>query len=474
MLRIAVVGGGAAGAAVVGEFLRRGVSRGAALTWYVGRTAKAGRGVAYSTENDGHLLNVRAANMGLFADDVAAFARYAQAAVPTAKYSDFLPRALYGEYVETTLGQLRLLHIAGCSVQLVANEAIVLERNGASFRIRSDDRLERAFDGVVLALGAPPAIPLPYVGGSAFAAGRYVLDPWNLPRLDEAPARVVVVGAGLTGIDVMLTAARRWPNAQLVSISRHGQLPAMHPPLPVAPFAYQDDLDRSLRALPSVRSWVRAVREAAADSQDWRAVIDGLRSSTTQLWQLLGNEERARFMRHVRWAWELLRHRMAPAVWEEIQALLESGQLRLIAGRIDNIEGAAPVHVHYRDRSDGTRQVIQGDLVVQTTGFQPLTPATPHRLLRQMLATGFAQVDELGLGLAADNDGRLISASGDPHTGLRALGPLLRGTFWECTALPEIRAWAARIVRELPREISCGPSFDARKERAVTRPLRSP
>jgi len=75
MQRIAIIGGGAAGAAVVGEFLRRGSDL--ELVWLAGRSPP-GRGVAYATTHGAHLLNVRASNMGLFADDVGGLVRYLQ------------------------------------------------------------------------------------------------------------------------------------------------------------------------------------------------------------------------------------------------------------------------------------------------------------------------------------------------------------------------------------------------------------
>jgi len=91
--RIAVIGGGAAGAAVVGEFLRRG-SAACELVWLTGSSAP-GRGVAYATNNAMHLLNVRAANMGLFADDAGALLRFLEARCTPALPGDSNSRAEY-------------------------------------------------------------------------------------------------------------------------------------------------------------------------------------------------------------------------------------------------------------------------------------------------------------------------------------------------------------------------------------------
>jgi uncharacterized NAD(P)/FAD-binding protein YdhS len=262
-----------------------------------------------------------------------------------------------------------------------------------------------------------------------------------------------VIGAGLTGTDIILKAAQRWPNAHIVSISRHGRLPGNHSCEPAAPYDMQSDLLEILRAQPSIRQRMRTLRETIEDAPDWRAVIDGLRSANVELWQSLNVDERARFLRHVRWAWELARHRMAPAAADAIGQLLASGRLELLAGRIRRVESDKSVVITYRDRSNGEDRDFNADLVVQTTGFQPLTEATPHRLLRHVLKGGLVRIDELGLGLDSDANGSLLRADGRPLPGVRALGTLLRGALWECTALPEIRTAAAKIVRELPREL---------------------
>ena len=53
---------------------------------------------------------------------------------------------------------------------------------------------------------------------------------------------------------------------------------------------------------------------------------------------------------------------------------------------------------------------------------------------------------------------------GTAEGGMRVIGTLLRGTLWECTALPEIRTMAARFARELPFELGRGrkPGSSAR------------
>jgi len=449
--RIAVIGGGAAGAAVVGEFLRRG---GAAceLVWLTGRSTP-GRGVAYATNNALHLLNVRAANMGLFADDAGALLRFLEARCTPALPGDFLPRAAFGDYVEATLAQL--MASGRVRLELQACEAVAIERGPAGgYSVETDEGARITVDGVVLAIGALPPVPIAEVGDEAIASGLYLPDPWMVPSLERAPQDIAVLGSGLTAVDVILSAATKWPEARIIALSRHGRLPAAHGAAPAKPYAHQAQLIEEMRAAPSIRRWVSMVRESLRDDgQDWRSVVDGLRPATVELWRSLDIAQRRRFLRHVRWVWEIARHRMAPQTAQVIERLQDEGRLRVVAGRVRRIEGSAPLAMTYRRRDDGTTRRLSVDLAIQATGLQTAVQRTSHRLLRQMFESRLVRADRQGLGIDADTAGRVMRADGTAEAGIRVIGTLLRGTLWECTALPEIRALAARFARELPFEL---------------------
>jgi uncharacterized NAD(P)/FAD-binding protein YdhS len=449
--RIAVVGGGAAGAAVVGEFLRRG---GAAceLVWLTGRSAP-GRGIAYATNNAMHLLNVRAANMGLFADDAGALLRFLEARCTPALPGDFLPRAAFGDYVEATLAQL--MASGDARLQLVASEAVSVERlDAGGYCVGTDEGTRIAVDGVVLAIGALPPVPIAEVDGEAIASGRYLPDPWKVPFLGRAPQDIAVLGSGLTAVDVILSAATKWPGGRIIALSRHGRLPAAHGAAPAKPYIHQAQLIEEMKAVPSIRRWVNMVRESLRDDgQDWRSVVDGLRPVTVELWRSLDVPQRRRFLRHVRWVWEVARHRMAPQTAQAIERLQDERRLRVVAGRVRRIEGSGPLTMTYRRRDDGTTRQLTVDVAIQATGLQTAVQRTSHRLLQQMFESRLVRADRQGLGIDADTAGRVMRADGTAAPGLRVIGTLLRGTLWECTALPEIRTMAAKFARELPIEL---------------------
>ncbi|MFD0663700.1 FAD/NAD(P)-binding protein [Thermocatellispora tengchongensis] len=106
---------------------------------------------------------------------------------------------------------------------------------------------------------------------------------------------------------------------------------------------------------------------------------------------------------------------------------------------------------------DGPRELDVG-WVVNGTG--PGSPADRDPLLAGLIAAGEARPDPLGLGLATAASGALLDAAGRPHDRLFTLGPTLRGTLYETTAIPEIRAQAARLARRLVDSVAAAGRAD--------------
>ena len=99
-MRIAIVGGGASGTLVAANLLRS-TDRTIDVVVYDEREA-LGRGVAYSTTDPNHLLNVRAKQMSAIVGDPDHFLRFAACG-----RDDFAPRATYGDYLATVLAEAR-------------------------------------------------------------------------------------------------------------------------------------------------------------------------------------------------------------------------------------------------------------------------------------------------------------------------------------------------------------------------------
>lgn len=451
MADIAIIGGGAAGAAVFGELLRRPPQRGT-IHWITGCVAP-GRGVAYATEDERHLLNVRAAGMGLFVDQKDDFLEHASRCLGHAHGADFLPRRLFGEFIQAQVcARMSEAQARGVRFQVHPVKAAAVHREAArGYRVELAHGEALAAESVVLAIGSLAPRALKAVSAEALESGAYVLDPWNQKEPATPPRRVVVIGTGLTAVDALISAANRWPHAELVAVSRHGLLPFRHPAAPLAPYPYQEDLNNALLDCDGVRPMLRLIREALADPAgvDWRAVVDGMRPVNSLLWQGLTVAQRQQFLRHVRWVWEASRHRSAPASFEMVQALVESGRLQVHAARVLAVDGHGPLAVTVRSRATRLMSTIEADLVIQATGLDTAVAYARDPLLAQLLQAGLATPDPLQLGLAAEPDGRLLDTGGQPQAGFCGIGSLLRGSLWECTAMPEIRTAARRLADAL-------------------------
>lgn len=455
MADVAVIGGGAAGAAAFGELLTQ--FDGGTVHWIVGQQAP-GRGVAYATSEDVHLLNVRASAMGVFQEHAEDFIQHAARQLGQVKGTDFLPRRVFGDFIQAQLGsRIDGARRAGRSFRIhpqSAREIVARGDDGYAIRVGSDRWLE--VGQVVLAIGALAQRPLRTVSTTALASGAFELDPWRLDRHPHAPRRVMVIGTGLTAVDTLLSAAVRWPHAELVAVSRHGLLPFTHSTLPLVAFAAQEQLNRTLLSSTGPADMLREVRRAIGDAgdTDWRSIIDGMRSINAQLWQGLSLARRRQFLRHVRWIWEAARHRMAPQTGEAIHQLQEEGRLEVLAARVLDVDGTAPLQVTLRERATQLVSTVEADLVIQATGLDTAVAFGAHELLAQLLRDGLAVADPLQLGVLAGVDGRLLDANGRGQQGLYAIGSLLRGNLWECTAMPEIRSAAHRMAVHISRVAS--------------------
>jgi uncharacterized NAD(P)/FAD-binding protein YdhS len=452
---VGVVGGGLAGALTATHLLR--FARSPLQVIVVERRGELGRGIAYSTDEDAHLLNVPMERMSAFCDQPSHFADWATVHTghPQAPGA-YLPRRLYGDYVQDVLAEQerfaqggRLERIAGDVVDLCAGD-----RADAVEMVLSTGR-RVACDRVVLALGnlAPPR------PSWLIEDPRVIADPWARGAFEGCDeGTTLLVGTGLTAVDVALSLCRPGAQGKLVAVSGGGKLPFAQLP-GRREHAPPPRFEPGPLSLADVR---RRVRDHSArmesEGYDWRDVIDGLRPQISDLWRRLPPADRRRFVDVHSRAWELRRHRMAPEVAARVGMLRSEGRLSLMAGRVigarsngDAIEvelGPGTGARKHRDRPASPR-TLTVDRVVACTGPCSDIAQTPDPLVRRLLATGWAAPDALGLGLCCGPRGELLNAAGRTHEHVYALGPLLRGELWETTAAGEIRTQAEQLASVL-------------------------
>ncbi|MGO1073490.1 FAD/NAD(P)-binding protein [Lysobacter sp. CA199] len=444
-MRITIVGAGFSGSALASE-LARNAGPGVELC-LVGQPESYGRGVAYGEARPEHLLNVRASDLGATPDRPGGFADWLN--LTDRARGSYLPRLLYGEYLHAQLQTAVVGSTAAFSQ--IRHEAIAVERASAGFRVHLADGSDFVSDRVVLALGALPPQPLPGVGPRLAVHSSYLGWPWQDGAIDAiAPdARLLIVGTGLTMADVVITLQRRGHRGPIVALSRHGLLPRAHgetpPPAVALPPAVLHALDRH-----APRELSRALRTLAPVVADWRSLVDALRPHLQNFWQGLPTAQRASFLRHLRSYWEIVRHRIAPQLAEELQALRDSGQLQVRAGRLLRARrGDDAVEALIRERGGQRLHTERFDALIRATGLDTDVERTTHPLIAHLRESGLVAADPLGLGLRSSAQFEVLDHKGVAVRGLYAIGPLLRAQLWEITAVPELRVAARELAGRL-------------------------
>lgn len=428
-LPVVIVGGGFSGAMLAARLAEREQA-----SVLIERDAVAGFGVAYGTALDAHRLNVRAGRMSAVADRPGDFADWLAAHHPAqADPNGFPPRRLYGLYVRDRLAATEAARPG--LIRRVTGTAAKID--GRAVILSDDRRIEGR--AVVLATGNPaPRTASPDQGG------RVVADPWAPDALasirpDEA---VLILGAGLTMVDVLLTLQARGWRGRATAVSRRGLLPRAHGSRHDAP------IDLPSEALTGPLSARLAAARRLAREHGWRRLMEGYRPITLALWRAATQGERARFLRHLRPWWDVHRHRLAPEIAAELDRLIAEGRLAVRAGRVLDVRTASDAVELRLSPRDGTAPLtLSAPWLIDCTG--PGHDATTAPLTAGLIAEGRARLAASGLGLDLDAAGRVLRADGAPDPGLLVLGPPARAAFWETIAVPDIRQRIEGLVRAL-------------------------
>jgi uncharacterized NAD(P)/FAD-binding protein YdhS len=414
------------------------------------RAIKFAHGTAYATEHNDHLLNVRAANMSAFAEQPDSFegwlrgcAMHDTARVRQTPAGVFASRSLYGRYLNAML-DVGMAGVAGSGrLRLVPEEVVDIVPGPGGWRLVFAGGAAQLVAGVVLAIG------------NLVSARRDTphqrFDPWAPQALSglRPGLPVLIVGTGLTTMDVVVALRAKGFDGPVIALSRRGLLPRRHTPAgPWRRPAFTLAERASLLAL--LRRIRREIAAARAQGVDWRAVIDSMRPDTALLWRGLPERDRARFLRHLRPYWDVHRHRLAPPVADQIDSMLASGYLRVLRGRLRGVEEAADHAVaEIQPRGDAaTRLEVQR--VIYATGVENAARCN-DRLLGSLRARGLVRFDSMGLGVDVTDAFQVIDAQGRASASMWALGPLVRGVFWECTAVPDIRVQVSQLALQVAR-----------------------
>ena len=460
---IAIVGAGFSGTLLSLHVLRRCPP--CTRVVLIERGGQFGRGQAYATGNPSHVLNVPAARMSAFHDRPTHFLDWLGAQGKCRGDGSpvtggcFVPRREFGAYVRHLLKEELRRPGLGGRLDLVRGEVVGLEACPDRLTLRFDrDRRGLTADLAVLAVGNFPSEPPPVPDPSFYDGPLYHPDPWApdaLAGLDpEAP--VLLIGTGLTMVDVVVSLLDADHRGPIHALSRRGLLPHRHGAAagssPKEPRSYPT-------ALGALARFLRAeARRGVEAGGTWQPVIDDLRPFVQDVWQAMSAADRARFLRHLRPWWDVHRHRMAPAVANRIGAARARGQLRIHAGRIQGFaEADGAARVRFRPRGGDRIEELAVARVVNCSGPGADYDRIAHPLVRALLRDGLVRPDPLRLGLDVTGTCALLDRQGAISRRLFAVGPATKGAFWEMTAVPDIRRQCEFLAAHLVTVIKPRP-----------------
>ncbi|TWI35781.1 FAD/NAD(P)-binding protein [Paracoccus sulfuroxidans] len=463
--RIVIVGGGFTGGSLAWQLARMQVP---ATIIVIEPREELGRGLAYSTQDPAHRLNVPAHRISLDPNRPEGFAEWLSSAqdngwiaddpeLLTADGERFPRREVFGQYVAHSLAPLldsgRIRHIRQRAVDAE------LEEDGSVLVHLSDDSTLRA-EVLVLATGHPaPAVP-PALRGLT-GNKRLVEDVYAPDRLAQVQgdARVLVLGAALTSADAISTLEAQGFRGQIRCLSRHGLRSRGH--RVIGRESREDFTDPAIRRPSELLRRIRhAITDDLAQGQSWHATMSRLRQQGAQIWAQLDEAGRQTLLRHARTFWDVHRYRLAPQAEAVIDRLVEAGRLEYLAGHLISAEAREDgISVSWRVRGSRAVQTEHFDHVIVTTGPAQGRCIEQSPFLGALARLGQITPDPLGLGLATTGGHHAMDASGRENARIMIAGPLARGHVGELVGAPECASHARNLAQDVARQLSLAPFF---------------
>jgi uncharacterized NAD(P)/FAD-binding protein YdhS len=414
-----------------------------------------GRGIAYGVRRPEYLLNVAARNMSAFPHEPDHFLQWLRTrsefeSTPEVELRErFAPRQIYGDYLRSIV-QHHLQspgEVTPASAEFVVGEAVDVEPREGGCLVRLADGSALEADRVVLALGNEPPAGLP--GAEALVNHpAWVGNPWQTweDRLPHHDGSIVILGTGLTAVDAIITLRALGWLGSIHAVSRHGWFPHSHFRGIEYPDFPPEGIDVSALGLDEL---VALIGEHCAIMHQRDAnpaiIVDKLRPYTQRIWSNFGRDERLTFAKEHAARWNVFRHRIAPDIHAQLTSSQLTGQLQVHAASIARLDASGDrILVELKDRES-----LDGDLVINATGPSAKFTATKSVLLQNLLGRGLVAPDATDMGVRVDPDHTVLNGTGERSPWLLALGPMLRGTYWETIAVPELRVQARRVAETL-------------------------
>lgn len=350
------------------------------------------KGIAYSTKNINHLLNVPAYLMGVKDEDREHFFKWLKTNGYPYEKHDFVPRQIFGIYLEDILqSALKIADEKGISYEFLNHEISDIKMLNEHYAIE-----EYAYNHCILATGV--------------RLKNWSNNFWHIdlnPYLNQK--EIHIAGCGLTAFDAVISLRDLNYQGTIFMHSRTQKLPQIHKKPNDSEKKIELPLTLNDAKLPLSLIFKKFVT-FCKNSPNWRLCFDAIRPMTQDFWQHLSVEKKKRFMRHCFRLWNIHRHRCPESQYEIINEMLKSGKLVFAKGRLN------------------------GKNIIDCTGFDY---GFKSDLIKNLIKNKIVKSDELSSGISAKN------------FNFHIMGGLNFGHTFEITAVPDITTQACKISKKI-------------------------
>lgn len=472
MKNITIIGGGACGTAVFIELLLQAATSGLAdkiKIYIIEKHEKLGYGLAFGTEQPGHLLNTQAELMGIHVHEPEHFSQWLKQHggknrkdVKGEGESDhtYTTRRLYGNYVSGQLNHyLEKAKKIGLAVDIIHAEAVDIQRLANSYEVICLDGQRVPCDFIILAPGTPK--PNNYTELLSYPA--YIDFPWPSYKIINSvkPSdHVGILGTSLSAIDAVMTVVDNGHKGDISLFSPDGMLPRVQP-------EESRSYERSILTLSHIHKIKRAtlrkvgvnevfklfqqeVEAHAGDQINWKSrnrenksaellldkdisaaerggdalsdVIYSLRYDAGTIWQMWDPDEKLLFKKWLGSHWMLNRHAMPLHNAYRLQALFKEKRLKVFSGlkEVEFIRRSRKFNLALEDR-----EAIAVDILINATGSPSQLSDMGFPLVDNLLKKEYLSSHPVGGTLIDELTMQTISPKGGD--GIYAIGHLANG-----------------------------------------------
>ena len=464
---IAIIGGGFTGAVTAIHLARS--ANGPLEIFVIEPRDEVGRGVAYSATDPDHRINAPAGIHYLYPEDPDGMENWLRKNGGFAEDPDiaafdgsiFPRRGDFGAYVHSEVLAHMDSNPSGSILRHIKTRATGIKQHSDGHRIKLESGADLEADLVIVATSnEEPLIPPPFSGALTDHAS-FVANPWDLPKLAglRKGGDILVIGAGLTSADVIVTLLRDNQPRHIDVVSRHGIRPTSRPtshaglPQPIwermevapAPFpAKHGPQDNVLTIMKLLR---QDIAKNAAAGIPWQPAFDDLRDSLRSVWIGLPLEEKRRFLRHLRRVYDSCRFRYPPQTEAILKRAEGEGLVTFHVGQIATAHDRGDaIEVAWQAGGNGQRQTRSFDAIVNCVGVPARPDKAGNAFLESIIDAGLVRVSPLDVGLDVDGDCHAFDAQGQPQSYLFVLGPLTFAQFGYPLGVPFILHQAMKAV----------------------------